>query len=449
MRSIRPSAASARSVVSLAGCGLVASMACGGIASSETSGTSSPPAVTATPTVGARGSVDAGSMDASVAIEDPSAEAGPSVEFGVDAEPSKSFFDGGTCVAATSPDGGCDTQSDPHNCGSCGNDCNGGACESGVCGPLPAGILATDQMAPIAIAIDSANVYWLNEGPFSGPGGKIGGDYPAGQVMKCAIAGCGNNPTILASGWRQPGGLGVVPSGLMVDNDNVYWVGSSEVFSCAIGGCGCLPQIIGSGGGAATGVTATAGNVYWTMYDVGQVAVCPSSGCLDGPSILASSQVGPSGITFDANHIYWTNTNGSLVSSPFQRSGVGTTVLWTGQAGSTQAQTDALAVDAQNLYWTNGNPEGTGSVMKCKKSACEATLVTLADARSSPEGIAVDGTTVYWTEQGGVYKCAIGGCNDAPTFVTASSSQAIAIDAAHIYLVQSGASEQHVMMVDK
>jgi hypothetical protein len=361
-------------------------------------------------------------------------------------------FDGGTCVPVTDAgvDGGCgNLKGDPHNCGSCGHDCNGGACESGACVPLPEGVLATGQTGPLSIAVDSTNVYWLNQGPFEGPGGKGGGYYPEGQVMKCAIAGCNNDPTILASGWSQAGGLPVVSSAIKVDSGTVYWVGSGEIFSCPIGGCGCAPRIIGSGMGGATAVTATGGYVFWTMYDSGDVGVCPATGCNGAPYLIATGQVGPAGITYDANDVYWTNFNGGLGAYSIASPVASPSIIWAGAVDSTQAATDALAVDGENLYFTNSNPEGTGSVLTCKKSACQATVTVLADGRSSPQGIVVDGATVYWSEDGAIYKCAIGGCNDSPTFVTESASQAIAIDATNLYLVQDGMDEMHIVKTPK
>jgi hypothetical protein len=98
--------------------------------------------------------------------------------------------------------------------------------------------------------------------------------------------------------------------------------------------------------------------------------------------------------------------------------------------------------DATNLYWTN---VGGGSVMQCAKANCAATLITLASGRSFPNGIAVDGSNVYWRE-GNVYRCAIGGCNNAPTLVASASfnqfswDTAIALDDTRVYWTQSSSS---------
>ena len=58
-----------------------------------------------------------------------------------------------------------------------------------------------------AIAVDSTNVYWTSPG--------------SGKVLKCAIAGCGGNPTTLATGQTNAGSIAV-------DSTSVYWVISMQ-----------------------------------------------------------------------------------------------------------------------------------------------------------------------------------------------------------------------------
>ena len=270
--------------------------------------------------------------------------------------------------------------------------------------------------------------------------------------MSCAIGGCGNKPTILASGWWQAGGIAVVPAALAIDSSRVYWTGEATahvkppspgvILSCAIGGCGCAPTAIASNVDDPTGVAVANDVVYLTQYSVGLVGSCSAGGCGASATNLASSQVGPTGIVVDATGLYWTNTNGGLMRCTLPDCAGGPTKLWAGQG--TEAQTTGLAVDAVNLYWTNGNPGDTGSVFQCAKSNCAAAAMALASGRNSPRGIAVDGTDVYWSDDDNVYKCAIGGCNGAPTLVGAGGP-AVALDATHVYATGAG----QIFVIDK
>jgi hypothetical protein len=69
----------------------------------------------------------------------------------------------------------------------------------------------------------------------------------------------------------------------------------------------------------------------------------------------------------------------------------------------------------------------------------------LAAGRNSPRGIAADGTNVYWSEEG-IYRCAVGGCNGAPTLVAPDAGgQAIALDSTHLYAT----TDQEILVMSK
>ena len=359
----------------------------------------------------------------------------------------------GSCGSAGSElDGGCgDPETDPHNCGSCGHDCFGGMCEAGTCLPLTTGVLATGQYMPSAIAVDGVDVYWVNAGtPLGGSGCcKQVPIYVGAQVLRCAITGCGNAPTVLAS--LPPSGptpFLLVPSTLTLDATKVYWADGTSIRSCAKTGCDCTPTILAAAQ-STTGVAVTSSTLFFTEHDVGEVATCSIGGCPGAPTLLATSQVGPTGIALDTTDVYWT-TNSTVVRCSLGGCNGVLDTLWHGQT-VVQANTTGIAVDATNVYWTNAQPFNLGSVMQCAKANCAGTLVTLAAARTEPLGIAVDGENVYWTESAGVMKCAIGGCTNSPTVLASSGSPAIALDGAHAYFTQPGSTttDGRIMMIAK
>jgi hypothetical protein len=356
-----------------------------------------------------------------------------------------------TCAPASSFfDGGCgDPMTDPHNCGGCGVDCGGGACDAGACVSMPAGVLATGQLRPIAIAADGTNVYWLTAGAsFSS---MLGVHVLGAQVLACAATGCGNRPTVLAT---YPPGPGLITGGtprstaaIAVDATRVYWTDQESVRACAIGGCGCAPTTIAGSLWQPPAVTAAGGNVFWTEWAhgapyTGTVSTCATAGCGSGPTVLATGQGGSLGLTADDEHVYWTDTyeDGGPIWECAAAGCDGGVRLVTNANGNPWA----IASDATNLYWTNA---GAGSVVQCTKADCQNTRVLLASGRVRPSGIATDGVDVYWRDgPGDVYRCAVGGCGGSPTLVanaTMSSGdfdQPIAVDGARVYWTQQNAS---------
>lgn len=95
-----------------------------------------------------------------------------------------------------------------------------------------------------------------------------------------------------------------------------------------------------------------------------------------------------------------------------------------------------LAVDGTSLYFTNN---GDGTVKKCATSGCGSAPATLASSQTLPQRITFDGTYVYWTDQG------TGGANGAVRRVLKNGTglatlvsgetlpEGVAVDAAHVF----------------
>jgi hypothetical protein len=151
-------------------------------------------------------------------------------------------------------------------------------------GGTPKTLVTIAPSTPQDIVVDANNVYFTTGG--------------AGQVMSCALAGCGSAPTVLAS--MEPG-----PAALAVDATTVYWVdqNSGNVMKCAISGCPGTPPMLASGGGSPTAIAVDATDVYWATGGTGNIMKVPVGG---GPAVkMVSGLVNATALAIDATYVYY------------------------------------------------------------------------------------------------------------------------------------------------
>jgi len=292
-------------------------------------------------------------------------------------------------------------------------------------------VLASGQGSPFWIAIDSANVYWTN--------------LEGGQVMECGIGDCCAHPITLATNQAYP-------SGVAVDSGNVYWInqgptgpGTGSIATCPVNGCGGVATILSAGQGGDD-MTAWGDLLFWSNnYSdpgppvQGQFMTCTlSAGCMATTMPVDSREVSdagmpiqPEGMAVDSTSVYWADYGVGWVLAANHNG----TLMRTLATGQTLVRD--VAIDATNVYWVTYEPL---TVMQCAIAGCNDTPTALYVAASRTDtgnSIAVDATDVYVTTSQGILKCAIGGCNNQPTVLTSAQPANyyadIAVDGTSLY----------------
>jgi hypothetical protein len=193
----------------------------------------------------------------------------------------------------------------------------------------------------------------------------------------------GGTPVAIASGVDTP-------FGLAVDGTNVYFttIGNAHAVM-VVPVTGGTPAVFAKGT-SPWAITVQGDHVYWT--DDGSVFSAPKSGVgAGGPTALATGQSFPFSIAADASNVYWTNASGdgALLSVP---STGGTPKTLASAIGMAR-----LAIDASNAYLSTPGPSSNdGAILRLPLAGGSAT--TLVSGLTTPEGIAVDGSSVYWVD---------------------------------------------------
>jgi hypothetical protein len=157
--------------------------------------------------------------------------------------------------------------------------------------------------------------------------------------------------------------------------------------------------------------------------------------------VISRGNVHPGSLLVDAGHIYW-STGDASSSAILECSSTGTCVptpLITGLPDQV-----GLAVDASTMYWTQ---YAAGSVSSCSLADCAGTEATIAasDGIDTAYNVAIVGTDVLWSAGAGgntssIRSCPKTGCGGAATVIAPDQATPgfITSDASYIYWTDSG-----------
>jgi hypothetical protein len=313
---------------------------------------------------------------------------------------------------------------------------------------LDATILAPGQATPFSIAVDGANstLYWVTRGTYDPMGGedKTGAWNADGAVKAVSID--GGEPVLLAEKQYLPHSLALdtdryfvlwTASESLTDPDTMVTTQSGRLMVAPFLEPGKAPPIgepllvLNAHGDPAVepaGIavqdlqTGPTRRVAWTEPNSQNVYSIDTIVNEEGKLVPASDKMLPPGISSPPPGEYPTaiaaldSTDKEGVVCWAYRDSFGTTdgvVACSGQGttltvatGQATPQTIVLTLEPRAVYWTNfAAKEAGGGIFKVNlpdslDSGQPPGALETVEAEDYPGGLAVDGTTVYWTSRG-------------------------------------------------
>lgn len=220
---------------------------------------------------------------------------------------------------------------------------------------------------PAGIALNSTYIYFCNEA--------------TGYIGRALLAG-----TSVEETWLHVEGT---PASIAVDGTYIYWgstggdIGRAKLAGSSIE----KAWITTTGGYTITGLAVSASFVYWAANaSVGRATIAGTE--KKEAFVTASSPIW--GVAVNSSRLYVTLPGrNALGYAPI----AGGTLTEIPIAGASEPR--ALAIDSTYLYWTG---KATGTIGRIALLGSEVAAAWISGVGTSPEGIAVNGQHVFWSE---------------------------------------------------
>jgi hypothetical protein len=201
---------------------------------------------------------------------------------------------------------------------------------------------------------------------------------------------------------------------------------------CADGGCGPTPLAAGADAKRPWAVALMDDGVYW-VNNGGNDVLRRTTGS-DAPERLTKTLV-PTAIAAAAGFVVWAAQDG-LWGCPADACNAGKKKI-SGSIGP--GSIEGVAYDGTTVYFTDrGDANVKGKVLRCAPDACNAPFEIASD-QLSPRGITVHGDTLFWTDSGdgtnngNVYKVPKGGAGYTQVAGPLVLPTSIVADDTHVY----------------
>jgi hypothetical protein len=230
-------------------------------------------------------------------------------------------------------------------------------------------------------------------------------------------------------------------AGAAVDASYVYWLASDGVWR--IGLDGAIAGLTKIAPMKAIGITVSNGDVYigTDSNDINypdRVMKIPANG--NNPITIATNQSGVYSLAVNAGTLYWSAGFGRVImKNPTTGSTLNPTTVT-----SNVIRALYFAVDANNVYFSDLQSAAStfGSIRQVSVNNNDAVAPqTLTSNIDTPANVAVDGTSVYWVEGnavGAVNKVPIGGGTVTPLLMHLTYGLGLALDGTNLYTSSRG-----------